>query len=865
MKDIYFEIKKIRNGFGAHLNLSNSALNEIPPEVFDLTHLTTLNLGNEIDSYAKRNSITKIPNEIEKLKNLQRLIISHNKIKYISPKISSLSNLEELYIANNNITEFPKSLCELKKLKYLSFQQNEFSFIPSDIIKLSELLYFDFSNNKVNELPVKLFLLQNIISINASNNKIQKIPQDIIHAKSLSSFNIVGNPITNPPPEICNASNNIASIQNYFHELAGEGDLLYEIKLILIGEERAGKSSLAEALSDPKYVFKDKKSTEGIDIINWVIPKKELNLDKDFKVNIWDFGGQEIYHATHQLFFTNRSLYFLVTEARKDLRQDDFFYWLNLIESLSDKSPTIIILTKCDQPYTDLAINEFKEYFENIVGYNKVSCKSNYSKTLTKLKVKTQKIILNSYHFPDIGIPLPGIWIEIRNEIEKIKNEGVNHITYNDYLNIASDFGMGTERAKYLSEFFHRLGVFLHFDSNIYLLNIVFLNFEWVTNAVYKILDDQIITNNKGSFSIKDITRLWSLPSYSDQKGELIELMINFELCYKVDKSNFIAPQLLPSDKPQTLEAFLDEKKTYNYELHFKFLPKGVLPKLIVKLHEYIYGDILWKYGVVLKVNNSFVLIQEKYLTSPKKIIIKFLNEVNSHFLFKVLESIEKIINEFKKLEITKHITCYCKDCNLLETPMLFNIDHLYKRLERNKFTIECDMSLDNINILDLFDTYGLRKSSRNNINLIRNSIFVSYSHNDKKWLERLKVHIKALENEGTNVRFWSDEKIKSGMNWKNEIELSLKSAKIAILLITADFFASDFIQKEEIPTILKSAKEDGLIILPVIINYCRYEKNPFLSSVQAFNSPSKPLATLEPYEIENIYNKLIYRIEELL
>jgi GTPase SAR1 family protein len=104
-------------------------------------------------------------------------------------------------------------------------------------------------------------------------------------------------------------------------ELDEGTDRLYEAKLVILGEPGAGKTSLAKKLVDAHYALSPtEKSTEGIEIVCWKFPFRE---GKDFVVNIWDFGGQEIYHATHQFFLTGRSLYILVADARRE--DTDFF------------------------------------------------------------------------------------------------------------------------------------------------------------------------------------------------------------------------------------------------------------------------------------------------------------------------------------------------------------------------------------------------------------------------------------------------------------------------------------------------------------------------------------------------------------
>ena len=95
-----------------------------------------------------------------------------------------------------------------------------------------------------------------------------------------------------------------------------------------------------------------------------------------------------------------------------------------------------------------------------------------------------------------------------------------------------------------------------------------------------------------------------------------------------------------------------------------------------------------------------------------------------------------------------------------------------------------------------------------------RTRVFVSYSHKDRKWLERLKVHIKPLIREGA-ITLWDDNQIAIGADWRSVIAAELSSARVAILLISADFMASDFIGNEELPALLRVAEEGGALIVP--------------------------------------------------
>ena len=144
-----------------------------------------------------------------------------------------------------------------------------------------------------------------------------------------------------------------------------------------------------------------------------------------------------------------------------------------------------------------------------------------------------------------------------------------------------------------------------------------------------------------------------------------------------------------------------------------------------------------------------------------------------------------------------------------------------------------------------------------------RTKVFISYSHADKEWLDRLKRHLKPLVREG-NLDYWDDTHIRPGDDWKQEIQNALDTAQVAVLLISADFFASDFIDEAELPPLLDAAKAKGVRILPVILSASRFARNPDLARFQAVNLPSRPLNDMLPPEQEKVLDRLAHTIESI-
>ncbi|MBV9612144.1 MAG: TIR domain-containing protein, partial [Acidobacteriaceae bacterium] len=123
-----------------------------------------------------------------------------------------------------------------------------------------------------------------------------------------------------------------------------------------------------------------------------------------------------------------------------------------------------------------------------------------------------------------------------------------------------------------------------------------------------------------------------------------------------------------------------------------------------------------------------------------------------------------------------------------------------------------------------------------------RTQVFVSYSHQDEVWLRRLQVHLKVFER-ASNCVCWDDTKIKPGSKWREEIKAALASTRVAILLVSADYLASEFVAKNELPPLLTAAEREGAVILPVIVRPCQFEDIDSLSRFQSVNPPSKPLS----------------------
>lgn len=145
-----------------------------------------------------------------------------------------------------------------------------------------------------------------------------------------------------------------------------------------------------------------------------------------------------------------------------------------------------------------------------------------------------------------------------------------------------------------------------------------------------------------------------------------------------------------------------------------------------------------------------------------------------------------------------------------------------------------------------------------------RDQVFISYSHKDVKPLQRLQIHLRPLEKLGI-INMWDDTRIRPGAKWRSEIENAIKRARVAVLLIRADFLASEFIIDNELAPLLQAAASEGAMILPVIISPCRFEKTEGIRQFQTVNPPSKPLSAMNRTKREEVFVKVADAIEAVL
>jgi len=427
--------------------------------------------------------------------------------------------------------------------------------------------------NKLSELPPQITELSKLRELDVSYNQINDLPVQIRNLKSLQKLELDGNNIL-IPVEISKTGNAQAIISYYVTLKSEKRSPLFESKVLIVGQGSVGKTSLVQQILHSKF-DKNQTKTEGISINQWAVGVGQLAVDSrnqrpstddhpSIKLNIWDFGGQEIMHATHQFFLTKRSLYLLVLDARLTQEENRVEYWLKIIQSFGGESPVLIVGNKTDQHPLDIDRTGLQKKYPNIVGILETSAATGAG--IEALKAEIAKQVDTLPHVRDL---LPETWFTVKSKLEEL-GRGKNFITQDEYLNLCGANDVTDEISQHtLIGFLHDLGVVLHFQDDPRLEALGILNPQWVTNGVYKILNSHEYPSNKRLF--------------------IVDMMKKFELCYDIepDKS-FLIPDLLPKDEPFTGK--WDNALAFHY--HYYVLPTSIISRFIVRMNTFIHKTI---------------------------------------------------------------------------------------------------------------------------------------------------------------------------------------------------------------------------------------------------------------------------------
>ncbi len=597
------------------LYLSANQLTTLPPEIAQLSQLQRL--------YLSSNQLTTLPPEITQLSQLQKLDLSDNQLTTLPPEIAQFSQLQRLFLSYNQLTTLPPEIGQLSQLQTLYLRANQLTTLPPEIAQLSQLQTLYLSSNQLTTLPPEIGQLSRLQKLDLRDNQLTTLPPEIIQLQELNTLYLFDNEALSIPPEILGAAARRtgsaiydkpavpAEILAYYFRLQEEKSRpLHEAKILIVGEGAVGKTSLVNRMVHNQFDA-DEAKTDGIAIQDWQVRTLKRTEGETLHLHVWDFGGQEIMHATHQFFLTRRSLYLLVVEARKGDDGTQLVHWLRIIQSFGDDSPVLVVVNKTEgNNAPDLDETRLRLNHPSIRGFFPTSCRDGTG--IDELRAAIRRELASLEH---VYTPLPGGYFEIKQRLEA-RTEEADFVEVEEYRVLAAQHGIeDAAEQKRLLRFLHDLGSVLHFDDpegTFRLDEMKILNPEWVTAGVYKILNNLELMQKQGILKREHLGRILSTKEGYTQKTRLfiLGMMRKFELCFDFREGggSVLVTQLLPRNEPDTR---WPETDCLEFEVHYGYLPPGLMPRFIVRSQDHLtQHPTYWRSGVLLQIGENHALVR---------------------------------------------------------------------------------------------------------------------------------------------------------------------------------------------------------------------------------------------------------------
>lgn len=804
------------------LDLWNNQLRELPDSIGQLTQLEYLDISN--------NQLMDVPEPIGQLRQLQGLSLLENQLTQLPEFIKQLTQLYSLNLSGNPLVQLPEFIGELPLLEYLYLWNDQLTQLPEFIGRLTQLKYLHLSNNQLMEVSKSIGQLRQLQGLYLSNNRLTQLPEWLRGIGSLKELYLHGNDALGLPMEVLGPSwqetiggkatpAKPSEILEYYFQARGGKRPLNEAKLILVGRGGVGKTSLVNRLVYDTF-DKNEQKTEGIRITEWPI---RLHEKEDVRLNIWDFGGQEIMHATHQFFLTQRSLYLLVITGREGGEDMDAEYWLKLIESFGGESPVLIVSNKINEHPFDLNRRALQQKYPAIREFIKTDCDESRA-GIEELRKAIERETDYLEHLRDA---FPTSWFAIKDQLAGMKK---NYLSFDEYRACCAGRGETDAAAQErLAVYLHNLGIVLNYREDPRLQDTHVLNPHWVTNGIYKILNSEKLEIQKGEIRLGDLAEILDTSEYpAHMRRFLLDLMKRFDLCFSFpnDDARYLIPELLDKEEPAATAEF-SPAECLNFQYHYPVLPEGLLPRFIVRTHVLSEGLPRWRTGAILKFEENRALVKAD--VQDRRVFISVSGPVSGRrrLLAVIRSDFERIHNDIRNLKPQEmvplpghpEVVLPYEELRVLEQ----NGERTYKKVVGSQ-VVELDVN----GLLNGVDLDRTRRRERI-LDAPRQTVrlFYSYSHKDESLRNELETHLKLMQRQEM-IETWHDRAIEAGEDWKQRIDDNLERADIILLLVSADFIASDYCYEKEMKRALERHEKGEARVVPVLVRDVNWKDAPF-------------------------------------
>jgi internalin A len=751
--------------------------------------------------------------------------------------ISSVNNFivdgYPLRLSGLGLKHMPDGLRALPEIELLDLRENVIEELPTWVGELSALKGLNLSGNKLRTLPDEIGSLKNLRLLWLYKNQLEELPETL-RSLPLEEIGLDGNPKLGLPESILNRPADEV-LRYYFESRAEKGRPLLELKLLVVGRGKAGKTTLIKQLAGEE-VDKEESETHSIAI-------RELMLDcprGPVRTRAWDFGGQEILHSTHQFFLTERSLYLLVLEPRTGLAQRDAEYWLKLIETQGGGSPVIVVMNWSRGQNWKVDEVKLRRKFPFIVDF--LPTDALHGEGIDQLRTTMHEVV--ETRMSDVWLPFPLRWREIKDEVAGMRG---NFLTYNQYTELCATHGEGDPAAQAdLAGILHALGLALYFGKDPRLHDTRVLNPGWVTGGVYAVIRAPSVKQNDGQLSVVDMPlvlrqaeeqKVIKAADYpADTHTFILELMRAFQLCYASEEEKgkpiqYLVPELLPEFEPKMEEQW--ESAPVRLRYRYEVLLPGLLPRFIVRTHALSDGAPHWRHGVVLRHADATALIREETDRPELQVFVLGDDEETRRMLVAIVRRELESLHAEMKMQPVEELELTGEDEHWISVKALREIEK--PRTPRQRLAVQPEGTAE-VNVareLNKLLPAAARAIDRDPATApLSVRVFVSYAHDDERQLKRLDAMLDVLE-QYHGLTSWVDKRLIAGEEWDAEIRRRLEEMDIFLFIASQTSLVRPYIRDPELSRARERREAGEIEIVAVKLEPCAIDDDPFLGKLQ--------------------------------
>ncbi|MFN0035586.1 MAG: COR domain-containing protein [Saprospiraceae bacterium] len=493
--------------------------------------------------------------------------------------------------------------------------------------------------------------LRKLERLNLAENKLKEflLPKGM---DGLTDLELEENPLESPPPDVVALGK--AEILKWLRD---EGKKpVREAKVMFIGDSNYGKTHLIEMLLH-KAITRKIDTTHGIERCQMEDAPSDQG---PIRLNVWDLGGQQFMRSTHQFFFTERTLYVLVTVARRERK--DLNHWLQLVHEIGGDAPVLVVINKTDGDEHDIDREPLQREYPNIKGFVRTAVFDNSEKgvvaldTIQELQSKIHKIVADKKEMPSVFVEQRPEWFTVKEELEKMKGD---YISYEKYCQLEHIKSLPDDEKRLNLKQLASLGTVVSFVDDPRLDHTHVINPQWIMDGVYNLINDaEVKDKRRGEFSFADLKRLLPIDRYpSDKYSFLVELMEKFKLCYplRTHKNTFLLPDLFSDIEPAGVwpEQNKGLQLRFNYD---SFPPALFMAQFIVERYADIVDEKRWRNGVVVRHGRCEAIV--RHTISKEHIEIEVIGPEKQRrgYLHELLGVFRELHRPFENLEVAREI-----------------------------------------------------------------------------------------------------------------------------------------------------------------------------------------------------------------